>query len=263
MPEATPAPAAAPAAATPAPAATTNAAATPAANPAPQAPAAAPPAPAAASSPAPAAAGEKAAPAPGVPKDGDLLGGEVKADEGKPEGEKKPDEPKAEVKPIDPASYKFEFPEGVKADEAILKPATELFAKNGFTNEQAQSLVNFWNDQTKNVSEQASKHIFDQWRTTQEQWQAEVKADARIGGDKLPATLKTINDGIRQGMGDHATKFFAALKFTGAANNPDVIRGFEMMLRRRTEGGPVTGNAPTTTAKSFASRLYGQKSQGE
>jgi hypothetical protein len=208
-------------------------------------------------------AGEKTLPAPGVPKDGDLLGGEVKAEEAKPEGEKKPEEVKAEVKPIDPASYKFEFPEGVKADEAILKPATELFAKNGFTNEQAQSLVNFWNDQTKNVSEQASKHIFDQWRTTQEQWQAEVKADPRIGGEKLPATLKTINDGIRQGMGDHATKFFAALKFTGAANNPDVIRGFEMMLRRRTEGGPVTGNAPTTTAKSFASRLYGQKSQGE
>jgi hypothetical protein len=245
--------------ATPTPAAPP--AAVPAAPSAPAAPAAplpSPPAPAAAS---PAAKANGAAPVTGLPAKDLLAVPEApKAPETKAEpGEQKAPEPQ---KPVEYADFKL--PEGVTAAPEVMTNFKALAGELGLSQETAQKLVDFQASQVASVSKGVTDEIFGKWAAQQETWQQEVMADKQIGGDKWPQTKQTIESGIMRVMGKELGEaFISALKFTGGSNNPPIIRGLYKAFLTRTEGRSVTGHPPTTTAKSFAQRLYGEKAQGE
>jgi hypothetical protein len=72
-------------------------------------------------------------------------------------------------------------------------------------------------------------------------WQNEIKADKEIGGDKLPATLQTVSKALDQ-YGTPGVR--QALDYTGAGNNPEIVRTIYAMAKALGEGGHVNGNPP-------------------
>ena len=257
--------------------------------PAPQAPAAAP-APAPTAAPAAAPAPSASSPAPGAAKppteaakppaeavrslfDDPAL----KAPEGEKAPEKPTEAPKEGEKPPEeakPVEYKdFTLPEGVEAKPEQLAEFKAQAAKFGLTQEAAQAMV----DRHGTLLKQAVEGVYSQWEAQKSAWQAEVKADPEIGGENFAPVMKGIKSGLQDVLngqeytistrlpdGTKSTAkvsavqaFLDVLGYTGAANNPIVIKTLRALTMTRSEGGPVTGQAPTTPPKSLGARLYG------
>lgn len=93
------------------------------------------------------------------------------------------------------------------------------------------------------------------WRDTQAKWQGEVKADGEIGGQNYDAMRARIAKAIDEIGGKEAPKMREAFDFTGAGNNPEIIRLLDRMAKAVTEGGPVAGGAPAAAGDATKKAL--------
>lgn len=144
----------------------------------------------------------------------------------------------------------FKLPEGVVADDAVLKEFKDFASAHKISQEDAQALVDM---QVKTLTK-AQDALFEQWATTQKAWQKEVEADPEIGGAKLPEVKVTIAKALDQ-FGTPALK--DALVSTGAGNNPEIVRFVWKMAQKLVEGGHVGGNAPGSARPATAAQaLY-------
>jgi hypothetical protein len=113
----------------------------------------------------------------------------------------------------------FKLPEGVAVDAESLKPATELFAETGLSQEQAQKFIDLAMARETAAAHRGVQAFVD----LQNQWVSEIKADPDIGGDRLKASLASANRAIDRldvpGLRE-------ALNFTGAGNHPAVVKAF-------------------------------------
>lgn len=181
----------------------------------------------------------------------------ILGDKPKEEGEPAKTEPKKDDKPpveLKAEDYKFTPPEGVTIDEGLSKPFANWAAKNKLSQEAAQALfADAGGEITKLLTAP-----YETWKSTQETWQTTVKADPEIGGAKLDGVISTIHKAIDQFGGDKgidAAAFREALTFTGAGNNPAVIRVLSRMAKAVTEATPVNPN-PGGAKRDPASLLY-------
>ncbi|MGO9020058.1 MAG: hypothetical protein ACLQVJ_17110 [Syntrophobacteraceae bacterium] len=173
--------------------------------------------------------------------------------DGKPIEEKKP-EAKA------PEEYaEFTMPEGTSLDEASATEFKGLAKELDLTQEQAQKLLSFGGDKIKALTEAPYKA----WSEMQTKWQAEVKADAEIGGTKFQDSVKAAalvfqpgesnpfvtNDADAQALRD-------ALNMTGAGNNPALVKLFVRMGNLLKEPGSLTGGPVNKTRQSLADKMY-------
>lgn len=164
---------------------------------------------------------------------------------------------KAEEKPAEgEASFdpeKITFPEGYTKDEALFTEFTTLAKEAGLTGPAAQKLVDMAAKQAKAQSDALTR----QWDEQQQAWQAEIKADKDIGGDKW--------EGVRQTFATVANDpalsdpdFKDALIFTGAGNHPAIVRTLVKWAAALSEGKAVRGNVPgqTTVPQSLGQAFY-------
>lgn len=118
-----------------------------------------------------------------------------------------------------PSYGKFRLPEGVAGDPESLKPATELFAETGLSQEQAQKFIDLAVARETAAASRSVQAFVD----LQNQWVSEIKADPDIGGDRLKASLASASRAIDRldvpGLRE-------ALNFTGAGNHPAVVKAF-------------------------------------
>lgn len=176
---------------------------------------------------------------------------EAKAQEGKP----------AEVKAED---IQIKMPKGVEVDEKLMSEFKAIVADPKLApQDRAQKLV----DMHVSALKAAAEGPYKLWTDTQTKWQGEVKADAEIGGTNFDAMRSTISKAITDVGGAEAGKIFEAFRFTGAANNPDVVRLMYRMSKLVVEGGPVVGGAPAAgkgkgTAAAIAA-MYPSANNGE
>lgn len=204
---------------------------------------AAAPAPAAGSSP---AATEQASAAPdrtslvsGAKADGEAAA----STEAKPaDGETKPAE--GEIK------YEFKLPEGMKLDEAATKrlqdDAAAVFKDSKVSQEQAQALF----EKHVALTQEAVSDTYQLWHDTQAAWKTEVKADKEIGGQNMDRNLGAISKLIDEFGGKEAVEIKQALDFTGAGNNPAIIRLLHRLAAAATEGDHVAGSPSGQAGKS-------------
>jgi hypothetical protein len=177
-------------------------------------------------------------------------------------------EPKADAKPADPEPVKYDFklPEGLTLDEKQLKEvqdaATEVFKDSGLPADKAQSLFE------KHVAEvqKAVNAQWQAWHDMQTKWKGEVKADPEVGGTNLEANLGQINKMITEFGGKDAAAIKQALNFTGAGNEPSIVRLFHRLAQAATEGdhvaGDPNGQAGTGAQKTLAS-MYPSSSNAQ
>lgn len=165
--------------------------------------------------------------------------------------ETKPAEPKP-VEPAKGAPEKYEdykVPEGFTLDPEIKTQADALFKGMGLSQEQAQSLVDFY---TKTNSESAEAP-YKAWDDMTSGWRNEAENHPALRG-KLGAGQE-INVRIGKfldGMNDPqlASDFKALMDLTGAGNHPAFIRVIDYAASRLTEGTHVSGNGPTTASQA-------------
>lgn len=155
------------------------------------------------------------------------------ADPNAPKPDEKKDEPKPEAFDLE----KLELPEGITIPEDKREALTGIAQKHGLSNEAMKDLMALQADSLKTQAAAPYKL----WQDTQVGWQNEIKADKEIGGDKLPATLQTVSKALDQ-YGTPGVR--QALDYTGAGNNPEIVRTIHAMAKALGEGGHVNGNPP-------------------
>lgn len=188
---------------------------------------------------------------------------ETKPVETKPT-ETKPVETKVEDKkdesflgdtPKQAIEYKdFTLPEGVELAPEGITEAKALFNKYALPQEAAQELVTLAANQMKGATvalETAGQKL---WDDTKADWKKAIESDPEIGGAKLPEVRASISKVLDK----YATpKFREALKFTGAGDNPEVIKTLWKMATALSEGKNLGGNPPPDGgAKTLAERMY-------
>jgi len=141
-----------------------------------------------------------------------------------------------------PKEYEaFKVPEGYELDAEVSKEASGLFKGMNLSQADAQKLVDFYVSKTTESADAPYKL----WEQTQERWVNEVRADPELGS-KL-AAVKTAVSKMIDGVGDAklASDFRSAMDYTGAGNNPAFIKVMYALAQRLTEGGHVSGTAPS------------------
>lgn len=180
-------------------------------------------------------------PAPAEP----VLGADGKPIEAKPGDAPKPED---EAKP--PVEYTdFTVPEGMELEPEAVGKFKEFAATKNLSQEDAQGLLNMHTDALK----EAALRPYQAYKELQETWIKEITADPEIGGDNLPKVQRTIASAIDK-YGDDA--FRDAMKLTGAGNNPAVVKFLAKVSSALTEGGLITGNAPSAVKTIGAHTMF-------
>lgn len=154
--------------------------------------------------------------------------------------------------PFDPE--KLTIPEGMKKDDPLFADFTNLAKEHQISAGAAQSFIDLAAKQTA----AASQKLLAEWDKQQADWQAQVRGDKEIGGDKLAATLQTFskvaNDPELSDPG-----FREALAFTGAGNHPAVVKTLVKWAKALSEGGPVAGEPASTRSRpaTIGEAFYG------
>lgn len=218
-------------------AAPASAPAAPAASPAP-APAAAAPAQAPAASPAPAAP----APAPAAATPAAPAAAPAPADAPAPAGA--------------PEKYEFKAPEGASAfNDTVLTSFGEAARELNLTQDGAQALLSKVGPVIQAQQQAALTEFYSDIGGLPDTWEAQVKADKEIGGDKLAANLAIAAKARDLG----GPEFAKLLNKTGLGNHPAVIRTFLKIGQSLSEDKFITGGNASTEAPTAAQRLYGKK----
>lgn len=183
-----------------------------------------------------------------------------------PAAEPKPNEtllgeqkPAAETPPaFDPT--KLKLPEGFEKTEQFEQFTNLAKEIPGLTGESAQKLF----DLHTAVVKQAAEASTAAWEKQNADWQAEIKADPEIGGTKLEGVLQTVSR-VMDNADLTDPKFKEALNFTGAGNNPAIVRTLARWAKALSEGSAVSGNPPARNAdgsvrnepRNLAQAIYG------
>lgn len=147
------------------------------------------------------------------------------------------------------------FPEDFQVDEGLRDEALAVINNRELSpKEQLQGLIDLQVKAAQTASEASSK----EWSDMQKTWQDEVKADPEIGGDKLQTNLSAINKLVTE-YGSAKTE--EAFAFTGAGNNPEIIRFLAKVAKQLTEGGPVSGQ-PKNQESTAAERMFPSMKKG-
>jgi hypothetical protein len=151
-----------------------------------------------------------------------------------------------------PIEYDLKLPDNAPVDEALMGQYKELLATAKVPPETAQKLL----DLHASTVKKSVDVPYDAWRETQKVWQAEIKGDPIYGGKNLSQNLASVTKMINSLGKEQADQFRQALDFTGAGNNPAVLRALINLSKTHSEGSMVTGGGPASPAKSIASTVY-------
>jgi len=139
----------------------------------------------------------------------------------------------------------FKAPEGYALDTKTMESITPVFKEMGLSQDQAQKLVDFYVEQSK----QANDAPLLAYRDLRGQWRDEIaKSDLGNGTDNLkPEVAAAVSQAIDNMS--NPTKFRAMLDLSGMGDNPDFIRGFYELAKSAGEGTGVRGGGPAPTGQ--------------
>jgi hypothetical protein len=166
-------------------------------------------------------------------------------------------DPAAAVKPAEGETktgeaevvYAPVLPEGMPVDEIALTQLVEVAKTNKWSPETVQQLVDLRAGQVKAEAAAFSKEVAG--------WEAAVKADPDLGGDKLEATLANGRRAIDLGP----PELKALLHSSRMGSHPAVVKWMNTIGRMVSEDASLVkgGNGPSTSADT-AKALYPNQS---
>jgi hypothetical protein len=137
----------------------------------------------------------------------------------------------------------FKVPDGFELDKDVAAEFGTVAKGLNISQTGAQELVDLY---VKHVQE-ANAAPYKAWTDVQERWREEINGDPEIGGSKLSGVKVSIGK-LFDSLGDAKVTdaFREAMDYTGAGNNPAVVKFLYSLAKRLTEGGPVRGGGPST-----------------
>lgn len=184
-----------------------------------------------------------------APEHGGEAGAEASGESAEGQGEKAGEE-NGEQGPPEQYDFSGVMPEGMEADQEVLKEAEPVFKELGLTNEQAGKLAAIQAKHIQQVQQQAEESHQQQV----EQWKQDVQNDPEIGGDALDENLATAKKALDAFASDG---FKQMLDESGFGNHPDVVKTFHAIGQKIGEDNFVAGDSPSAPEKSREERLYG------
>ena len=166
--------------------------------------------------------------------------------------EGKKEEAKTEEKKVEGAPDKYNdytVPEGYTLDAEVKGEADKVFKGLGLSQEQAQSLVDFYTAKTT----EAFKAPFDAYQAVTDGWRQESEnhpdLKGKLGpGKEVSVRISKFLDGI--GDAQLAKDFREHMDITGAGNHQAFIRVLDHFAQRLTEGTHVAGKGPSEAGQS-------------
>jgi len=149
--------------------------------------------------------------------------------------------------PAAPQDYTFTAPQDVTVDDAVLGAFSDVAKELALPQDAAQTLLD------KMAPVMASRQQ-EQVQAARKQWEADARADAEFGGDKLTENLAV----AKRAMDAFATpELKTLLNESGLGNHPEIIRAFYRAGRAISEDGFVAGSRQPASRQNTAQRLYG------
>lgn len=176
----------------------------------------------------------------------------------KPDAPKPESEPKPETKPETPAQTApekysdFKLPDGYEFDPAARTEFETIAKELNLSQDSAQRLIDIWGKHAA----QSAKAPYDLWANTQKDWHDQIiDRWGETGAAKLSADVnKVINTVLPPSL---QKSFRAALDFTGAGSNPDILEAMSIFLKPHMEGRPVPGGRPSAEGQRDTSTHTG------
>lgn len=154
-----------------------------------------------------------------TPATAPAAGGDAKPAEGaKPAADAKPAETKGDAKPFD-----LKLPEGAKLDGATATEFAAAAQKAGLSAEQAQAALEFFNAKAGGFLDGLKQAQTEAFENQVKAWDAELRADTEIGGEKLQANLETGRRALERFADKEAIEF---LRESGLNSHPKLARIF-------------------------------------
>lgn len=167
-------------------------------------------------------------------------------------------EAKAEAdKKAVPEKYEIKFGDK-EADPEALAAFTPIAKELGLTNDQAQKLASFHNEQMTTLLGQQTKVQTEAWANLQKTWVSEARADAEYGHLAGGKTFDENGALIAKGLATFGTAGLnKALIDSGMGNHPEVARFFYRVGKAVSEDTIRVGNAGSSGAPvPLANRLF-------
>ena len=147
------------------------------------------------------------------------------------------------------------MPDGVTRDQPAVQDFLKQAAADGMPLEKAQAYV----DSVAPKLKAAVEAPYKAWEDMQTKWIGELKEDKEVGGAKLQENLgfaaKALDTfaGAADSVEGKAVR--EALEFTGAGNNPAMVRMMVRIGKKLAESGPLGGSSKTAD-KDLAAMMY-------
>lgn len=155
------------------------------------------------------------------------------------------------AKPAAPIEYKLKTPEGSLLDAARVEKIVSYSKERGFSNEQAQELLERESDAVSQFAE-AQKQ---QMNKAANDWVEAVKTDKEIGGDGFKQNVALANRLVKR-FGSEG--FVKTLNETGLGNHPELVRFCTRIAKLMSEDQLIIPGAQAGgTKKTDADILYG------
>lgn len=156
-------------------------------------------------------------------------------------------EPKKEEQPKD--AFELKLPEGSLLSEKNVQEVMALAKEKGYTQEQAQLILD-----RENATVSAYREgLINQHKKQTEQWAATAKADPEIGGEKFTASVES----AKRAFDKFGTpEFKQALEETGYGNHPELIKVFSRIGKLMSEDKFVAAGEPAAPKKPLTDIWY-------
>lgn len=182
-----------------------------------------------------------------------LTGAKTESEQGAAKQESESEAAKGEKveSPVIPEKYEFNIPDGMQLDEKLAGAVEPVLKELQLTQTQADKLTEVWaNYQTQQVAQ--NQEAFANLR---KDWQAQVKADPDLGGDKFAANIQLANETLtRFGV---TPEFLTFLDEWGLSNHPEMVRFVVNVGKTTAEDRPSsTSGAPAAASLSEGERAY-------
>lgn len=169
------------------------------------------------------------------------------ADSGKPEDQKASDKPAQQA----PEKYELKLPDGAHLDASALERTAAWARERGLSNEQAQAVLEFANDQAQAWLQSQRAEV---QRLAFEEWPTQLQADPEYGGARFNETAEFARRGFAK-FGTPALK--QALQETGYGNHPELVKTFARIGRELAEDQIEGGGKGGASSRSKADILFG------
>ena len=166
------------------------------------------------------------------------------------------EEAKTAAAKVVPEKYEIKFGDK-EADPAAVAAFTPVAKELGLTNEQAQKLATFHNEQTTALLAQQTKVQGDAWTALQNQWRGEARADKEYGHLAGGKTFDENGALIAKGLATFGTPALnKALIDSGMGNHPEIARLLYRVGKAVSEDTIRTGAGSGGTPIPLANKMF-------